>query len=87
VSHVLVYFVHIGSYCRRYQRGVVHGGLKPTNILIAYNGQACVADFGMFGLEPSGSVYSHRYFSPEAWRGVRLPIQRYWLAPLGFWPL
>jgi serine/threonine protein kinase len=51
-------------------RGLVHGSLKPTNILITYNGQACIADFGMIELEPSGSAYSHHYFSPEAWRGI-----------------
>lgn len=50
----------------------MHGGLKPTNILIAENGQACIADFGMVDLDPSGNASSHRYFSPEAWKGVSI---------------
>jgi serine/threonine protein kinase len=52
-----------------YQRGLVHGSLRPTNVLIADNGQACIADYGMIELKPSTGV-SARYFSPEAWKGV-----------------
>jgi serine/threonine protein kinase len=50
------------------QRGIVHGKLKPTNILISENGQACVSDYGMVELKPSSGCA--RYFSPEAWKGV-----------------
>jgi serine/threonine protein kinase len=53
----------------RFQRGLIHGSLKPTNILVAENGQACVADYGMIEIKPSTNVCS-RYFSPEAWKGV-----------------
>ncbi|KAF8167051.1 hypothetical protein K438DRAFT_247706 [Mycena galopus ATCC 62051] len=49
--------------------GVVHGSLKPTNILIRVDGQACVADYGIIELQTSGSN-GHRYFSPEAWKGT-----------------
>ena len=56
----------------RFQRGLVHGGLKPSNILIAENGQICVADYGLIGLMPSENICAHRYFSPEAWKGVCL---------------
>jgi len=51
-------------------RGLIHGGLKPTNILIAENGQVCVADYGLVGMMPSGNICAHRYFSPEAWKGT-----------------
>ncbi|KAJ6452288.1 hypothetical protein C8R45DRAFT_847932 [Mycena sanguinolenta] len=49
-------------------RGVVHGSLKPNNILVG-DGRACISDYGMVEVHPSGS-YGHRYFSPEAWKGV-----------------
>ncbi|KAJ7639906.1 hypothetical protein B0H17DRAFT_960701, partial [Mycena rosella] len=52
-------------------RGVVHGSLKPTNILIKRDGSACVSDYGMVEVQSSAS-YGHRYFSPEAWKGVRI---------------
>ncbi|KAJ7149694.1 hypothetical protein C8R46DRAFT_829608, partial [Mycena filopes] len=51
------------------QRGVIHGSLKPTNILIRVDGRACVSDYGMIEVQTSGS-HGHRYFSPEAWKGV-----------------
>ncbi|KAJ7262791.1 hypothetical protein B0H12DRAFT_1012526 [Mycena haematopus] len=49
-------------------RGVVHGSLKPANILVG-DGRACVSDYGMIEVQTSGSP-GHRYFSPEAWKGV-----------------
>lgn len=59
------------------QRGLVHGGLKPTNILVADNGQVCIADYDMIGIESSGCVSAHQYFSPEAWKGVRSSKQKF----------
>ncbi|KAJ7186749.1 hypothetical protein C8R46DRAFT_880383 [Mycena filopes] len=53
-------------------RNVVHGSLKPTNILMGVDGKACVSDYGMIEVQTSGS-HGHRYFSPEAWKGVRAP--------------
>ncbi|KAJ6589090.1 hypothetical protein B0H19DRAFT_1102869 [Mycena capillaripes] len=50
-------------------RGVVHGSLKPTNILMGVDGKACVSDYGMIEVQTSGS-HGHRYFSPEAWKGT-----------------
>ncbi|KAK7018606.1 kinase domain-containing protein [Favolaschia claudopus] len=50
-------------------RGVVHGSLKPANILIGEDGNACVSDYGMIEVQTSGS-HGHRYFSPEAWKGT-----------------
>ncbi|KAJ6510423.1 kinase-like domain-containing protein, partial [Mycena sanguinolenta] len=50
-------------------RGVVHGSLKPNNILVG-DGRACISDYGMVEVQTSGS-HGHRYFSPEAWKGVR----------------
>ncbi|KAF7290544.1 Protein kinase domain-containing protein [Mycena indigotica] len=52
-----------------HSRGVVHGSLKPVNILIGLDGSACVSDYGMVEVQTSGS-YGHRYFSPEAWKGT-----------------
>jgi len=51
-------------------RGLVHGGLRPSNILVTEHGQACIADCGMIELIPSENKSAHRYFSPEAWKGV-----------------
>ncbi|KAJ6589634.1 hypothetical protein B0H19DRAFT_858226, partial [Mycena capillaripes] len=51
------------------QRGVVHGSLKPANILIRVDGTACISDYGMIEVQTSRSN-GHRYFSPEAWKGV-----------------
>ncbi|KAJ7475199.1 hypothetical protein B0H11DRAFT_2195216 [Mycena galericulata] len=49
--------------------GVVHGSLKPPNVLIGADQKACVSDYGMIEVQTSGS-YGHRYFSPEAWKGT-----------------
>jgi serine/threonine protein kinase len=68
----------IKSYCRLCQREILHGGLKLTNILITNSGQACVADYGM--VEIKGNATSNcRYFSPEAWKGVRFSVENYFL--------
>ncbi|KAJ7471827.1 kinase-like domain-containing protein, partial [Mycena latifolia] len=52
-----------------HSHGVVHGSLKPTNILIGVDGKACISDSGMIEVQTSGS-HGHRYFSPEAWKGT-----------------
>ncbi|KAG7441504.1 kinase-like protein [Guyanagaster necrorhizus] len=49
---------------------VIHGGLKPTNILIRDNGEACVSDWATVEIQPSRNKEAHRYFSPEAWKGT-----------------
>ncbi|KAK0493502.1 hypothetical protein EDD18DRAFT_1356424 [Armillaria luteobubalina] len=48
---------------------VVHGGLKPSNILINDAGDACVSDWSM-DFQPSRNREAHRYYSPEAWKGM-----------------
>ncbi|KAJ7730868.1 hypothetical protein DFH07DRAFT_848205 [Mycena maculata] len=50
-------------------RGVVHGSLKPPNVLIGADGKAYISDYGMIEVQNSGS-HGHRYFSPEAWKGT-----------------
>ncbi|KAK7054735.1 hypothetical protein VNI00_003198 [Paramarasmius palmivorus] len=52
------------------ERGIVHGGLKTCEILIKSDGQACIADYGMSELQSTRNNDAHRYFSPEAWKGV-----------------
>lgn len=49
---------------------VVHGGLKPSNILINDAGDACVSDWSMVDFQPSRNREAHRYYSPEAWKGT-----------------
>lgn len=50
----------------------MHGALTPSNILIKDDGHACIADCGMVQLRPSNNKDAHRYWSPEAWKGVRI---------------
>ncbi|KAK0451328.1 uncharacterized protein EV420DRAFT_1560346 [Desarmillaria tabescens] len=49
---------------------VVHGGLKPSNILINDSGDACVSDWSMVDFQTSRDKEAHRYYSPEAWKGT-----------------
>ncbi|KAK0199651.1 kinase-like domain-containing protein [Desarmillaria ectypa] len=49
---------------------VVHGGLKPSNILINDSGDACVSDWSMMDFQSSRNKEAHRYYSPEGWKGV-----------------
>ncbi|KAJ7579671.1 hypothetical protein C8J56DRAFT_963325 [Mycena floridula] len=53
-----------------HKQGIVHGSLKPSNILVKDDGQVCVADYGIIELQSSSSTDAHRYFSPEAWKGT-----------------
>ncbi|KAK1228039.1 hypothetical protein PQX77_008932 [Marasmius sp. AFHP31] len=50
--------------------GIVHGSLLPSNILINSSGRACVSDYDMLKLQASRNPDAHRYYSPEAWKGV-----------------
>ena len=71
VRFSLVYGITFNRFLPcRCQRGITHGNLKPTNILVTESGQACVADYGMIDTIRSGGAYA-RYLSPEAWKGVR----------------
>ncbi|KAG8721989.1 hypothetical protein FRC08_008085 [Ceratobasidium sp. 394] len=63
-------------------RKIIHGDLKPANVLVSDSLQACIADFGLsqmkLDLNERSSIGSGRrevaagsprYFSPEAWKG------------------
>lgn len=50
--------------------GVVHGGLKPSDIVVSPSGAAKIADFGIGPLAPAGAqAGSLGYLSPEQVRG------------------
>ncbi|THU94441.1 hypothetical protein K435DRAFT_900211 [Dendrothele bispora CBS 962.96] len=44
-----------------HSRNIIHGGLETSDILAKEDGHPCIADYG---------IENHRYFSPEAWKGV-----------------
>ncbi|KAG9024880.1 hypothetical protein FRB95_010941 [Tulasnella sp. JGI-2019a] len=46
---------------------VVHGRLRPQNILVSNDGQACIGDPGLYHF--STTPASASYLSPEAWKG------------------
>ncbi|KDQ13809.1 hypothetical protein BOTBODRAFT_33247 [Botryobasidium botryosum FD-172 SS1] len=48
---------------------VIHGRLKPTNILINDHGHVCITDYGLYQLN-NIPASSPRYYSPEAWKGA-----------------
>ncbi|KAG8839019.1 hypothetical protein FRC18_001389 [Serendipita sp. 400] len=68
------------KYLHHFQPPIIHGDLKPTNVLIADNGDACLCDFGLarvmqteIGI-PSGFTTSNfagsiRYMAPELLNG------------------
>ena len=53
-----------------HSHGVIHGALKPSNLLISDEGTLTVSDYSLVELQPSSSKEAHRYWSPEAWKGV-----------------
>lgn len=53
-----------------HSRDIIHGGLKPTNILIKDSGEACISDWAIVEVQPSRNKEAHRYLSPEAWKGT-----------------
>lgn len=55
--------------------GVVHGDLKPANLMVQEGGHVKICDFGTAGLRRAGAVVgdamygSPAYAAPERWRG------------------
>ncbi|KAJ7594215.1 kinase-like domain-containing protein [Mycena floridula] len=52
-----------------HSRNIIHGSLKPSQILVRDDGSIVIGDYGMVELQPSKSKDGHRYWSPEAWKG------------------
>ncbi|KAG8977118.1 hypothetical protein FRB94_000927 [Tulasnella sp. JGI-2019a] len=50
-----------------YMMNVIHGRLRPQNILISNDGQACIGDPGLYHF--STTPASASYLSPQAWKG------------------
>ncbi|KAF5353115.1 hypothetical protein D9758_008784 [Tetrapyrgos nigripes] len=53
-----------------HSRNIIHGGLKTSDILVKGDGHACIADYGVTEIQSSKNSENHRYFSPEAWKGI-----------------
>ncbi|KAF7291470.1 Protein kinase domain-containing protein [Mycena kentingensis (nom. inval.)] len=53
-----------------HSRDIVHGSLKPNNILINPDNTASVADYGMIEVQSNSGSPGHRYLSPEGWKGT-----------------
>ncbi|KAF9258926.1 kinase-like protein [Marasmius fiardii PR-910] len=53
-----------------HSRSFIHGSLKTSDIVVNASGEACVADYCMAQIQASKSNEGHRYFSPEAWKGM-----------------
>ncbi|MCC7140243.1 MAG: protein kinase [Planctomycetes bacterium] len=55
-----------------HENRIVHGDVKPENVLVAADGRAKLADFGVASLREErgdGVPGTAAYLSPEAWRG------------------
>ncbi len=59
-----------------HQHGVVHGDLKPSNLLLSHSGQIVVTDFGFATAQRSGEDRAHcaggtvGFSAPEVWQGA-----------------
>ncbi|KZT54909.1 kinase-like protein [Calocera cornea HHB12733] len=79
-SPLLVNVVQGLSYLHSRQPLIVHGDLRPSNILIQSNGQACLANFGIPGLQAAGK-------SEDQYQSTATDGRVLWMAPEQINPL
>jgi eukaryotic-like serine/threonine-protein kinase len=68
-KQLVLVFVHVaGALVHMHRRGVYHGDLKPSNIMLAKNGEVKVIDFGtawIKGQEKNRVQGTPQYMAPE----------------------
>lgn len=67
----------LGTLARCHEAGIVHGDLKPPNILVRPDGRPVVLDFGIAAgralpARPAGVSGTESYMAPEVWSGGQL---------------
>ncbi|KAF9076886.1 kinase-like domain-containing protein [Rhodocollybia butyracea] len=54
-----------------HNNGIIHGGLRPTNIFMTADGHIVISEYGLFELQQTTrDTEAYRYFSPETWKGT-----------------